>query len=187
MSYPFDPITQFIFLDTELEQADLILVPGGSHPQLMEKAAELYHRGLAPLILPSGGTTKHVETTEWDFLNKVGLSLGVPQEAILKEDKATNTFENARYSWEVIQKAKLSVNNVILACKAGHACRALLTYKTVFPMETQFFIAPVIDNTGINKDNWFLTEDGIRRIMTEVEKIGRYFAHHIPSWVNAQQ
>jgi len=150
MSYPFDPITKFIFLETTIEHADLILVPGGSHPQLMEKAAELYHQGMAPLILPSGGATKHVETTEWDFLKKVGLSLGIPEEVILKENKATNTFENARYSWEVIKETKLQANKVILACKAGHACRALLRYKTVFPKETQFYIAPVIDKTGIS-------------------------------------
>lgn len=183
MSQPFDVITQFIFQETPIEQADIILVPGASHPQLMEKAAELYHQGLAPYILPSGGKTTHVERTEWDFLNQVGISLGVPQQAILKEDQATNTFENARYSWKVMQEAGLEANRVILACKAGHACRALLTYQTVFPKETQFFVAPVIDKTGISRDNWYMTADGVQRIMTEVEKIGRYFGHHIPKWV----
>ncbi|MEX1030008.1 MAG: YdcF family protein [Paenibacillaceae bacterium] len=185
MSYPFDPITKFIFLETdELNHVDLILIPGGSHPQLMERAADLYHEGLAPLILPSGGATKHVEKTEWNYLNEIGLSLGIPQAAILKEDKATNTFENAKFSWEIIQEYRITANRVILVCKAGHACRALLTYKTVFPKETQFYLAPVIDKTGISKDNWYLTEDGIKRIMTEVEKIGKYFGHHIPNWVH---
>jgi uncharacterized SAM-binding protein YcdF (DUF218 family) len=150
----------------------------------MERAAELFHEGLAPLILPSGGATKNVQTTEWDFLNNIGLSLGIPQEVILKEDKATNTFENARFSWEIIQESDIKIEKVILVCKAGHACRALLTYQTVFPKATQFIIAPVIDKTGISKENWYLTEDGIKRIMTEVEKIGKYFAHHIPNWVN---
>jgi len=117
-------------------------------------------------------------------LNETGLSLGVPQTAILKEDKATNTFENARFSWEIIQECGIKADKVILVCKAGHACRALLTYQTVFSKETQFYLAPVIDKTGISKDNWYLTEDGIRRIMLEVEKIGKYFAHHIPNWVN---
>lgn len=183
-SHPFDLITKFIFLETEIEKANVILVPGGSHPQLMEKASEIYHLKLAPCILPSGGATKNVEISEWDFLYNVGIKLGVPQQAILKEDKATNTFENARYSWNVLHEAGIAVKRVILVCKAGHACRAFLTYKTVFPKDVQFYIAPVIDKTGISKDNWFLTEDGIKRIMTEVEKIGRYFGHHIPNWVN---
>lgn len=184
MNYPFDVITKFIFLETEIEKSDVILVPGGSHPQLMEKASELYHQQFAPYILPSGGATKNVETTEWEFLNRVGIKRGVPQEAILKEDKATNTFENARYSWDVLNEAGMQAKKVILACKAGHACRAFLTYRTVFPQDVQFHIAPVIDNTGISKDNWYLTEEGIRRIMLEVEKIGRYFGYHISNWVN---
>ncbi|MFB6471262.1 YdcF family protein [Paenibacillus glucanolyticus] len=184
MNYPFDPITNFIFLETEVEKSDVILVPGGSHPQLMERASEIYHQQLAPFILPSGGATKHVEITEWDFLYNVGLKLGVPHKAILKENRATNTFENARFSWDVLTEAGIKAEKVILVCKAGHACRALLTYKTVFPKETQFHIAPVIDKTGISKENWYLTEEGIKRIMMEVEKIGKYFGHHIPNWVN---
>ncbi|UUZ79798.1 YdcF family protein [Paenibacillus sp. P26] len=183
MSYPFDCITQFIFVETEVEEADVILVPGGNHPPLMEKAAELYHRGLAPVILPSGGTNPYIETTEWEFLRHIGISLGVPEEAIWKEDQAQNTFQNAQFSWEVLRTAGLYPRKVILSCKAGHARRALLTYQTVFPKETQFFVAPVIDRRGITKDNWFLTAEGIKRIMTEVEKIGRYFGHHIPNWV----
>ncbi|MFC4099174.1 YdcF family protein [Paenibacillus xanthanilyticus] len=48
------------------------------------------------------GTTPHVKTTEWEFLRDIGIALGVPSEAILKEEKAANTFENARFSLEVL-------------------------------------------------------------------------------------
>lgn len=51
------------------------------------------------------------------------------------------------------------------------ACRALLTYRTVFPKEVQFFISPVIDITGISNENWFLREEGIKGILKEFEKI----------------
>ncbi|CAG7639141.1 YdcF family protein [Paenibacillus allorhizosphaerae] len=168
MSNPFDCITDFIFVETEVAPADVIVVPGASHPQLMEKAASLYKQGLAPFILPSGGVNPVLETTEWEFLRNVGIANGVPEEAILKEDQARNTFENARFSLDVLQKAGIHPGKVIMACKAGHSRRALLTYQTVFPKETEFFVSPVIDKTGISKDNWFLSEDGIRRIMTEV-------------------
>ncbi|WP_235560994.1 hypothetical protein [Bacillus sp. FJAT-28004] len=50
MAYPFDPITKFIFLETEIEHADVILVPGGSHPQLMEKASEIHLKMLDILL-----------------------------------------------------------------------------------------------------------------------------------------
>ena len=45
-----DAITDFVFLEHEPVKADIILMPGGSKPQLMPKAAELYHQGLAPLM-----------------------------------------------------------------------------------------------------------------------------------------
>ena len=54
MSYPFDCISNLVFVKTEIQPADIILVPGGSHPHIMVKAAELYNQGLAPFILPSG-------------------------------------------------------------------------------------------------------------------------------------
>jgi uncharacterized SAM-binding protein YcdF (DUF218 family) len=182
LANPFDCITEFIFAETMLEPADVILVPGGSHPQLMEKAAALYYLKMAPYILPSGGANPHLKTTEWEFLRDVGLSLGIPEAAILKEDQAQNTFDNARNSWRVLQNEGIPVKKAILACKAAHARRALLTYQTVFPQGTLFHLAPVTDNTGITRDNWFLEEEKIKRVLIEVEKIGKYFGRHIPAW-----
>ncbi|WP_152391854.1 YdcF family protein [Paenibacillus guangzhouensis] len=185
--YPFDCITDFMFFETRIEPADLILIPGGSHPQLMERAAELYHQGLAPYLLPSGGATAHVTTTEWAFLRDVGLQLGVPEQAILREDQARNTFDNARFSWQVIQEHGLQPKKVILVCKSYHARRALLTYQTVFPMDVTICVSPVTDKTGITKENWFLEDSTIRIVMNELTKVGRYFAHHIPNWVNSKR
>ncbi|MEX1030758.1 MAG: YdcF family protein [Paenibacillaceae bacterium] len=175
MSFPFDCISNFMFFETELDQSDVILIPGASHPQLMERAAMLYHKGFAPLILPSGGVTPHVESTEWQFLRNVGLSLEVPEEAILKEDKATNTFENARFSLEILQQQDLYPKKVVLVCKNYHARRALLTYQFVFPKKTIFYVSPVIDKTGTTKENWFLEENKINYVMNELEKVGKYF------------
>jgi uncharacterized SAM-binding protein YcdF (DUF218 family) len=175
LPYPFDCISDFMFFETELQHSDVILVPGASHPQLMERAAMLYHQGFAPFILPSGGSTPHVEKTEWEFLKNIGISLGVPPEAILKEDQATNTFENARFSLDIIQKRGITPSRVILVCKNYHARRALLTYQFTFPSDTIFYVSPVIDKTGVEKDNWFQDENKINYVMNELEKVGKYF------------
>lgn len=164
-----------MFFETELFHSDVILVPGSSHPQLMERAAMLYHQGFAPRILPSGGETPHVKTTEWEFLKDTGISLGVPPEAILKEDKATNTFENSLNSLEVLLQQGSAPKSVILVCKNYHARRALFTYQLVFPKETIFYVSPVTDRTGITKDNWYKDEDRIKYVMNELEKVGKYF------------
>ncbi|MDQ6423655.1 YdcF family protein [Paenibacillus sp. LHD-117] len=184
MTNPFDCITEFMFFETGIEPSEVILIPGGSHPQLMKKAAELYHRGLAPYILPSGGQSPKISSTEWEFLRAVGISLGVPENAILREDKATNTFENARYSWLELQQQGIRLRKAILVCKSYHARRALLTYQVEFPLNIEFFVSPVTDKTGTTSDNWYLDEHKINRVMNELTKVGQYFKQHIPKWVN---
>lgn len=105
------------------------------------------------------------------------------KEPFFKEDKAKNTFENASFSLEVLRSNGIYTKKVILVCKAYHSRRALLTYQTAFPKGTEFFVSPIIERTEITKNNWFLTEDRIKRIMKEVEKISNYFGSHIPNWV----
>lgn len=49
-----DQITDFIFVNDIPGRADMIMVPGNGFPQMAERAAQLYHEGHAPMILPSG-------------------------------------------------------------------------------------------------------------------------------------
>ena len=49
-----EEVEEFIFMENQPEQADIIFVPGNSYPYMAEKAAELYMAGMAPVILPSG-------------------------------------------------------------------------------------------------------------------------------------
>lgn len=44
MAYPFDCISDFMFFETDLGPADVILIPGAGQRQLMERAAALYHQ-----------------------------------------------------------------------------------------------------------------------------------------------
>ena len=180
-----DFISDFMFASTEVEPADVILVPGGSHRQLMEAAADLYHQGLAPMILPSGGKNSKLvdHDSEWQFLKDVAISLGVPAVAILREDKAKHTFENASLSRHVLEKQGLTIKKAILVCKTFHARRALLTYGYCFPPGVEFFVRPVVDQRGITKDNWYLSRESSRVVMEEVWKIGSYFKDKIESLV----
>ncbi len=185
MAYAFDCITEFIFAETALEPADIILVPGGSPIQLAERAARLYYENFAPYILFSGHHTPNLpaEITECDYLTKVACALGVPEQAIIRERRARNTFENATFSWQALQAQSLAVKKAILVCKHFHSRRALLTYQSVFPPGVAFYVAPVIDERDIRQDNWYEDESKIKKVMSEVEKIGRYFADRIPNLV----
>jgi hypothetical protein len=173
----YKAITDFIFIEDPPQKADIILIPGGSKPQLMERACLLYLDGFAPLLLPSGGKNKALvnHVTEWDYFLEIAKEKGVPEEVILKEDKATNTYENALYSKKAIEDKGIRIKKALLVCKSFHARRALLTYQAWFTNEIEYIICPVIDEREIKKDNWYLDQNKTLKVMSEVEKIGKYF------------
>ena len=45
---------EFIFAENKPENLNIIFVPGNGYPQMAEKAAELFKKGMADWILPSG-------------------------------------------------------------------------------------------------------------------------------------
>lgn len=181
MSYPFNCITDFIFVENEIIPCDIILIPGGSHPQLMEKAVDLLENGIAKYILPSGGKNNKIPDypNEAEFLKSIAIKRGVSSERIICESKATNTYENALFSYELLLEKNIDITKVILVCKAYHSRRALFTYQKVFPANTTFYVSPVIDNRGITKENWFTKTEYIELIMREVEKMSKYFVDSI--------
>ena len=183
-------IENFMFIEDKPEKADVIFVPGNGYPQMAEKAAELYRKGFASKILPSGrysitagrftgvldkkecycGTYK----TEWDFLKDVLMQNGVPEEVILKENQATYTYENAIYSRQVTDHAELEIERAILCCKSYHARRCLMYYQLLYP-ETEFYVVPV-NADGITRENWRKNEEGIDAVTGELSRIVKQFS-----------
>lgn len=183
-------ISDFVFVEQKPEKADIIFVPGNGYPQMAERAARLYREGYAPFVLPSGrystvtGTFSGVLAererypeafqTEWEFFKTVLVRNGVPKEAILREDQATFTYENAIYSRQVTDRAGLTIRRAILCCKTYHARRALMYYQLLYP-ETEFFVCPSCTD-GITAQNWQETEEGVNVVTGEVTRIIKQFS-----------
>ena len=155
---------------------------------MAERAAALWREGMAPLILPSGrfstltghfsGVQARQELypgpyeTEWAFLRDVLLKNGVPDSSILREDTATYTYENAIQSRKLTDSLGLTIRRAILCCHAWHARRCLLYYQLLFP-EAEILVCP--SDTGINRENWHQTGEGIDLVLGELERCGGQF------------
>ena len=184
-------ISDFIFVKDEPLPADVIFVPGNGYPHMAEAAADLWKQGYGKWILPSGrytvtlghfvGVQKKEEIysgdyeTEWEFLMDVLQKNGVPKERILREDRATFTYENAIRSKEVLEKQGIGLKRGIICCNSVNARRCKMYYELVFP-ETEFLIYPVIADE-ITKENWFLSKEGIDAVLGEMERCGAQFEH----------
>ena len=140
--------------------ADVIVVLGGgmktmSPPRLeyevseagdrMLYAARLYHAGAAPYILVSGGQSKWTgpETgPEAEGMLDILQLVGVPENAIILEDKSSNTYENAVETVKILQDLKY--NNIILVTSALHMPRSMAIFEkyelNLIPAPTDFHV-----------------------------------------------
>ena len=173
-------ITDFIFLEDEPERADVIFLPGSEEGVLAKTAAELYCRGYAPLIVPSGKYAKWtgksiVEEfeTESDYFAKILMEEGVPESAILKERAATYTYQNAINTRKLLDERGIEVKTALLCCQAFHARRSKLYYQILFP-DTRILVCPTVTKE-ISKDNWFKSKEKSNRVLGEVERCGSQF------------
>jgi len=184
-----EDITRFIFLADAPQPADIIFIPGNGHAGPSELAAQLYHKGYAPRILPSGryaigtsgfcgqksGTREYVGRfdTEWAFMRHVLMENGVPESAILREDEATYTYQNAIYSRKRTDNEALTIRKAVICCMPVHARRAQMYYETLFP-EAELFVCPVKE-AAVTRDTWMNEPDGIDTVLGEVERCGKQF------------
>ncbi|MBR6027980.1 MAG: YdcF family protein [Clostridia bacterium] len=173
-----EAVTRFIFAADTPEKADIIFLPGSSHTEHVRLAAELYQQGLASLILPSGAHPKKTGrftaaegyASEAAWMRAQLMALGVPAEAILTEEQATFTWENALLSRRLTDSLDLQVHIALLCCRPFHARRALMYYEAAFP-ETRLLAIPASE-PGLNADDWHLTPEGRARVLGEVRRLG---------------
>lgn len=185
----YDYLTDFIFVEDAPEKADVLFVPGGAYGEIAEHAARLYRQGYVPRILVSGKYSitegrfagakspasyrKYSYRTECEFLSDILLKNGVPPEAILQEEEATFTYENAIKSRALTDSLGLSVRTAIISCQAYHARRCLLYFSLLYP-DTRFLICPAVTR-GISRDTWMLDPEKIDLVLGEVERCGSQF------------
>ena len=190
-------IGNFIFVSDEPEKADVIFLPGGSHPAQPEYASELYHRGYAKWLIPSGGVS--VKRDKWpgvrskadiyngdyrsdcEFFTDVLLKNGVPDSAIIREDQSGHTRDNAFLSRKIIDERGVAVKTAMIVCKAFHARRCLMLYQMAFPA-VNIKVCPV-HCYNITKDNWYQTEAGIDRVLGELARCGNQFVGDIKQYL----
>ena len=111
--------------------------------------------------------------SEWAIQRNLLVLDGVPETAILREDRSVNTFENAIFARRVLTEAGIGPKTMILCCQAFHARRAQMTLQTEFP-DVRILLCPAVTR-GISRDTWYMTADGYDKVLDELGKCSRYF------------
>lgn len=82
-------------VDDAVGHADAIVLLGGDDGSRTLRAAELYHEGCAPVIIVTG---------DWEMRPKELMDLRVPQAAILVENMAQSTVQNAEFTVRLMKQ-----------------------------------------------------------------------------------
>lgn len=193
-------ISDYIFVEDAPQKADALFLPGGTHCEQPEYAAKLYHEGYASWIVPSGGVSVKLDSwpgvssgadrytgsyhTDGGFFKEVLLQNGVPEKAIITEEKSGHTRDNAYLSKKAVDEAGVSIKSALIICKAFHARRCLMLYQMAFP-EVSFRVCPV-HCCNITRDNWYKTEAGTDRVLGELARCGNQFVGDIKEYLKRE-
>lgn len=90
----------------------------------LDKAAEYLEENPQAVCIVTGGKGSDEIEAEAQTMEQYLITKGISAERIYKEDKATNTEENIRYSAEIIEKEKLP-ENVIIVSESYHVYRGM--------------------------------------------------------------
>ena len=121
-------------LSEEPSQADVIVVfaggvgesgqAGGGYQERVRAAVDLYQAGYAPRMIFSSGYEFAFRETE--VMRSLAMSQGVPASAIVLETRASSTYENVVFVYELLEE--FDSKTILLVSSPYHMRRALLTW-----------------------------------------------------------
>lgn len=159
-----EPTACFIFGTNQLPPVDI--------------AAELYHRGLAPLIIATGGVNRHNGIIEGRMFRDSLIERGVPDDVIRVEDQSANTWQNVELARPFLREAVAAGLTVTAVTKWYHR-RAIQIMKTLAPEVGPFHALawdPVYSGKPVTRQDWPNIPAGRRRVIREWEEVTRRVA-----------
>lgn len=127
-------------------KADCILALGSHDLRVADRAAELYLEGWAPLVIMSGGLGNFTQDmwteSEADQFAAIAVQKGVPAEAILIENKSSNTGENILFTQQLLKAKGLDPQNFIVVQKPYMERRSYATFKKHWPDKNLLVTSP---------------------------------------------
>ncbi|WP_157800909.1 YdcF family protein [Bacillus solitudinis] len=158
-------LIDFLFYEEEPIKADVIILLSGASGR-METAAELYHQGYADKVLLTNAKAVGSTVERAD-------KFGIPRAAVLKENQATSTYENALYSRDIVLEH--GFRSALVVTSNFHMRRTRLAYERIFRGTDVTFTYVPYHHSTITRDSWDANEKMFKREYRKL--IGGYFVY----------
>jgi len=161
----------------DLVKSDAIIALGSMDLRIAEKAAELWHRNLAPVIVTSGGfgrlTGSNWTETEAKKFAEVLYSKGISKDKVLIEDNSTNTAENIRLSIDLLKLNSIQPKRLIIISQPYMERRAYVTFLKLFPNIEVFVTSPDV-SYELYPTKEITKEDVLNIMVGDIQRIKLY-------------
>jgi uncharacterized SAM-binding protein YcdF (DUF218 family) len=180
-------------LHHELAPSDAIFALGSHDLRVAECAADLFHQGLAPRMILSGGfgnlTRDIFAAPEAELFARIVRQRGVPEAAILVENRSTNTGENVRFTRQLLAASGLELRSLIAVQKPYMERRTYATIRQQWPEVEVRVTSPQLSFeaycAAIPRDDVIHIMVGDLQRILEYPALGYMIAQPVPAEVRA--
>ncbi len=151
---------------------------GTNQPVPARIAADRYHRGLAPLIIATGGINRHNGIVEGREFARQLATADVPASAVRVEDQSKDTWQNVELSMPYLREA-IARGLPLVAVSKWYHLRTVYCLRTLLPEAVPLSAIgwePVYAGRLVTRDNWPSSPDGRRRVIRESQEVPRRVA-----------
>lgn len=155
------------------EKSDLIFVFGAKTPFRIEKAIELYKQEISQTIVVSGRGPYYGEgsaPTEAEVYAQMAMDKGVPEKAIIIEDKSITVPDNVRSSLNILDEKGISYNSIVLVNSPYTQRRGWAHFKKYLPDDARLIRVNCGTGDQYKRDSWYKNPVGIEVIVGEYLK-----------------
>lgn len=155
------------------EKSDLIFVFGSKTSLRIEKAVELYRRGISKIIVVSGRGPHYGEDsapTEAATYAQVAMDKGVPEKAIIIEEKSITIPDNVRSSLNLLDEKEVLYNSIVLVNSPYTQRRGWAHFKKYLPDSVRLIRVNCGTGDQYKRDFWYKNPVGIDVVAGEYLK-----------------
>ncbi|MFC4212813.1 YdcF family protein [Pedobacter lithocola] len=140
------------------QHSDLALNERGD--RLIQSIA-LLKKGIIKKILISGGSGKLIgsESIEADLTAKYLKEIGIPDSVVLVENRSKNTIENAKYTFELVNKMKPDAS-ILVITSAWHIPRSKMIFDKVFNRKLDYYPTDYFGKENYDISDYYLPDAG---------------------------
>jgi len=167
-------ITRVVFMKHHPKPADVLFIFGTVQANWEQLAIEI-RRGDYKRVVLAGrigpNYFEHQIPIAQEMREKLA-ALGVDPEVITYQDQSDNTYEDVKFSLELIGEP----NQITYAAKAHHSGRCQRSLRKFFPdcQLNPHLVNAFYGEIEVNSENWTSTEIGRGRVYGEYQRIQKY-------------